>query len=78
MKRATIIVAGGSGQRMGGCLPKQFMEVGGKPVLLRTIEAFYAFDPQMMLVVVLPATQIDFWNDLKEVKKIADENNFII
>lgn len=64
MKRATIIVAGGSGQRMGGCLPKQFMEVGGKPVLLRTIEAFYAFDPQMMLVVVLPATQIDLWNDL--------------
>ena len=64
MKRATIIVAGGSGQRMGGALPKQFMAVGGKPVLLRTIETFYTFDPQMILVVVLPATQIDVWNEL--------------
>lgn len=64
MKRATIIVAGGSGQRMGSALPKQFMAVGGKPVLLRTIETFYTFDPQMILVVVLPATQIDLWNEL--------------
>ena len=64
MKRATIIVAGGSGQRMGSALPKQFMAVGGKPVLLRTIETFYTFDPQMILVVVLPATQIDVWNEL--------------
>ena len=64
MKRSTIIVAGGSGQRMGSALPKQFMAVGGKPVLLRTIETFYTFDPQMILVVVLPATQIDVWNEL--------------
>ena len=44
MNRHVIIVAGGKGLRMGGDIPKQFLPVGGKPVLMRTIEAFYAFD----------------------------------
>ena len=38
-----LIVAGGKGLRMGCELPKQFLPIGGKPVLMRTIEAFYAF-----------------------------------
>ena len=64
MKRATIIVAGGSGLRMGSELPKQFIVIGGKPILLRTLETFYAFDSQMVLVVVLPASQKAYWQDL--------------
>ena len=36
-----IIVAGGRGMRMGGDVPKQFIPIGGKPVLMRTIERFY-------------------------------------
>ena len=36
-----IIVAGGKGLRMGGDVPKQFLPVGGKPVLMRTLEAFH-------------------------------------
>lgn len=35
-----LIVAGGKGLRMGGELPKQFLPIGGKPVLMRTLEAF--------------------------------------
>ena len=45
MKKHVIIVAGGKGLRMGGDIPKQFLPIGGKPVLMRTIEAFYSYDP---------------------------------
>ena len=48
MNRHVIIVAGGKGLRMGGDIPKQFLPVGGKPVLMRTIEAFYAFDSSIL------------------------------
>ena len=42
-----LIVAGGKGLRMGGELPKQFLPIGGKPVLMRTLEAFYAYNPEI-------------------------------
>ena len=47
MKKYVIVVAGGKGLRMGGDIPKQFIPLKGKPVLMRTLEAFYAYDPQM-------------------------------
>ena len=47
MKKHVIIVAGGKGLRMGGDIPKQFLPIGGKPVLMRTIEAFYSYDPSI-------------------------------
>ncbi len=56
MNRHVIIVAGGKGLRMGGDIPKQFLPVGGKPVLMRTIEAFYAFDSSMHIILVLPVS----------------------
>jgi len=61
---AVIIVAGGKGLRMGAALPKQFLPIGGKPVLLRTIERFRAFDPALSIVVVLPEAQQDYWRTL--------------
>ena len=61
MKKYIIIVAGGKGLRMGGDIPKQFVPVKGKPVLMRTLEAFYAYDEQMELILVLPANQQDYW-----------------
>ena len=64
MQRSTIIVAGGSGKRMGGSIPKQFMLVKGKPLLCWTIEAFRAFDPAMPIIVVLPEAQITIWKAL--------------
>ena len=53
-KRYTILVAGGSGQRMLTDIPKQFIPVGGKPVLMRTICKFKEFDPKIEIIVVLP------------------------
>ncbi len=61
MKRYAIIVAGGKGTRMGKEIPKQFIEINGKPILAHTIENFYRFDPEMELVVVLPAEQQAYW-----------------
>ena len=58
-----IIVAGGSGSRMGGTLPKQFSLVGGEPILARTINNFRKALPTSRIVVVLPAEYIDFWKN---------------
>ena len=57
MKKYVIVVAGGKGLRMGGDIPKQFIPLKGKPVLMRTLETFYAYDPQMELILVLPVDQ---------------------
>lgn len=59
-----IIVAGGSGRRMGGSIPKQFRLLGGQPVLARTIGSFAAALPGAEIVVVLPEQHIPFWRDL--------------
>jgi 2-C-methyl-D-erythritol 4-phosphate cytidylyltransferase len=59
-----IIVAGGSGSRMQHEVPKQFIEVAGKPVLMHTIERFYIYNPDVRLVVVLPQQQLQTWRDL--------------
>lgn len=63
MKRYAVIVAGGQGVRMGADRPKQFLEIGGKPILRHTIERFLAFDPSIEVIVVLPAAQKDWWRD---------------
>ena len=64
MKKHIIIVAGGKGLRMGGDIPKQFLPICGKPVLMRTIEAFYTYDADIHVVLVLPASQQSYWKDL--------------
>lgn len=64
MKRYAIIVAGGKGTRMGSELPKQFLTLAGKPVLAHTLDNFHRFDPTMELVVVLPASQQEYWKQL--------------
>lgn len=64
MDRSTIIVAGGSGKRMGTSVPKQFLLLKGKPLLCWTIDAFHAFDAEMPIVVVLPEAQIPIWKSL--------------
>lgn len=63
-KRGVIIVAGGSGRRMGSALPKQFMMLGGMPVLARTINTFSEALPSADLVVVLPEEHIALWHNL--------------
>ena len=66
-----IIVAGGSGKRMGGSLPKQFALVGGKPILARTINTFRKALPASRIVVVLPAEYIEFWKNFSARFEIA-------
>lgn len=66
-----IIVAGGCGSRMGSSLPKQFAFVGGEPILVRTINSFATALPTAKIVVVLPATQIDFWHNLSARFRVA-------
>jgi len=62
--KIAIIVAGGKGLRMQADIPKQFIELCGKPVLMYTLEAFHRYNTSIQLIVVLPATQIDFWKFL--------------
>ena len=62
MKEIAIIVAGGSGTRFGGQVPKQFLSLCGEPVLMHTVRAFAG--PHRRLVVVLPEAHIAWWQDL--------------
>ena len=59
-----IVVAGGKGLRMGADLPKQFLPIGGRPVLMHTLEAFERAIPGIRLILVLPKDQQAFWRDL--------------
>ena len=64
MKRYVIIVAGGKGLRMGGDVPKQFLPIGGRPVLMRTIEAFRKVYDDIKVILVLPHEQQEYWAEL--------------
>jgi 2-C-methyl-D-erythritol 4-phosphate cytidylyltransferase len=59
-----IIVAGGSGSRMQTSMPKQFIKIGDRPVLMHTIERFYQFSSDLHIILVLPAGEIQVWEDL--------------
>jgi 2-C-methyl-D-erythritol 4-phosphate cytidylyltransferase len=64
MKKHIIIVAGGKGLRMGGEIPKQFLPICGKPVLMRTLETFHAYDSAIHIILVLPVSQQAYWKEL--------------
>ena len=59
-----IIVAGGKGLRMGSDIPKQFLPIGGKPVLMRTIERFREYSSNLQIILVLPQVQQAYWQQL--------------
>ena len=65
MQHYVVIVAGGSGKRMGAEIPKQFLELAGKPVLMHTIERFKAFDEAIEIITVLPENQLRHWCELQ-------------
>jgi 2-C-methyl-D-erythritol 4-phosphate cytidylyltransferase len=64
MKKYVIIVAGGSGTRMGNEIPKQFLLVNNLPVLMHTINCFLEYDLNIKIIMALPESQIVFWNEL--------------
>ena len=59
-----IIVAGGKGLRMGSDIPKQFLPIGGKPVLMRTLERFREYSDDIQIILVLPEAQQEYWHQL--------------
>lgn len=71
IRTGILIVAGGSGRRMGGELPKQFLFLGGEPILVRTINRLHEALPSAPIVVVLPESQIDFWRNLSARFEVA-------
>jgi len=64
LKKQVIIVAGGKGKRMHAEIPKQFLNVSGKPILYHTLECFYNFSNEIEFILVLPEPYIDFWKSL--------------
>lgn len=64
--KAVIIVAGGSGKRMGAAIPKQFLLLANQPVLQHTIQAFHQFDGHINVILVLPEDHISHWKALCE------------
>jgi 2-C-methyl-D-erythritol 4-phosphate cytidylyltransferase len=66
MKLYALIVAGGSGKRMGAEMPKQYLEIAGRPVLMHTLERFKAFSDSIEIIAVLPENQLRFWGDLQK------------
>ena len=63
-KKYLIVVAGGRGVRMGGDIPKQFLLLGGIPILQRSISAFVEAVPDIKVITVLPRDQFATWKDL--------------
>lgn len=59
-----IITAGGIGKRMGSSIPKQFIVVAGKPILMHTILAFQNFSDQFQILLTLPSDWKNYWRDL--------------
>lgn len=71
IKNNVIIVAGGKGLRMGTDLPKQFIPIGGRPILMHTIQNFYDYDQAINIILVLPQSHQGYWADLCEEYKFT-------
>ncbi len=69
MKKFALIVAGGSGTRMKNEVPKQFIEINDRPILMHTFDVFVQYDPQFEFILVLPKEHIEFWKSLCEKHK---------
>lgn len=63
-KVGVIIVAGGTGSRMKAGIPKQFIEISGKPILQLTIDRFFNWNKDIDLILVLPENEVDTWKNL--------------
>lgn len=66
MQKAAVLVAGGRGTRMGGPMSKQYLPIGGMPILMHTLSIFHRVDPEMELILVIPKDDFDFWKNLCE------------
>lgn len=70
---AVVIVAGGAGRRMGGTIPKQYLELDGKALILHTIDRFLQFDPDIEIVLVLASEHKKYWDGIPVSQKPSKE-----
>jgi len=71
MQKSVIIVAGGKGSRMKSDIPKQFLFIDGKPILMHTIEKFYQYDNSINIILILPENQMFYWQLLVKKQKFT-------
>ena len=71
MNKYAIIVAGGTGSRLQGDVPKQFMLLSGKPVILYSIEAFLHHDPSVQIILVIHPDYLSLWEQMTRKYKIS-------
>lgn len=71
MERFVLIVAGGTGRRMGSATPKQFLPLAGRPLLMHTIERMHRLSGFAPVTIVLPSEFISLWNNLIEEHKFT-------
>ena len=64
MKKIAIIVAGGTGIRMKGPIPKQFIEINGKPVIIYSLEVFYKYDNSIHFIIALHSGYFSIWEKI--------------
>lgn len=72
-----IIVAGGKGLRMGGDIPKQFLPLNGRPVLMHTLERFRTYSSQLRIILVLPHEQQAYWRQLCQEHQFSVEHTVV-
>ena len=70
-KEYALVVAGGKGTRIKSKVPKQFLELNGKPVLLHTLEAFYRYSEKINVILVLPQDDFETWKSICEKYKFT-------
>lgn len=73
-----IVTAGGIGKRMGSDLPKQFIEICGKPIIIQTIEQLLNFDSHAQLIVTLPLNYVDYFKDVMLQHLPQQEISFVV
>lgn len=69
---AVVVVAGGSGRRIGGAIPKQYLDLNGKAVIIHTLERFYLYDPQIKIILVLANDHRRFWDGICSIFEATD------
>ena len=78
MHKYAIIVAGGKGERMGSEIPKQFLELDGKPILMHTLKRFKDPFSEIDIILALPNNQIDYWEALCKKHSFLDAPHQIV
>lgn len=76
-QKYAVIVAGGSGSRMGSSTPKQFILLKQKPLLMYTVEAFHEADSDIKIILALPSDYINYWINLCEVYNFTIDHQVI-